>query len=56
MKRKIPRCGLELYARCGHAVNLEEPERFNRSVLEFVTAVDAGHWEPRDPRATGAVM
>lgn len=56
MKRHIPRCGLELFPRCGHAVNLEEPERFNRSVLDFITAVDAGHWEPRDPRSRGSAM
>ncbi len=53
MKRNIPRAGLEIYPRSGHAVNLEEPERFNRSVLDFVTAVDAGRWEPRDPRSRG---
>jgi pimeloyl-ACP methyl ester carboxylesterase len=53
MKRNIPRAGLEVYPRSGHVVNLEEPERFNRSVLDFITAVDAGRWEPRDPRSTG---
>jgi len=51
MKRNIPRAGLEIYPRSGHAVNLEEPERFNRSVLDFITAVDAGRWEARDPRS-----
>jgi len=56
MKQHIPRCGLEMFPRSGHAVNLEEPERFNRSVLDFITAVDAGHWEPRDPRSRGSIM
>jgi pimeloyl-ACP methyl ester carboxylesterase len=56
MKRHIPRCGLEMFPRSGHAVNLEEPERFNRTVLDFITAVDAGHWEPRDPRSRGPLM
>lgn len=51
MKRNIPRAGLEIYPRSGHVVNLEEPERFNRSILDFITAVDAGRWEPRDPRS-----
>ncbi len=51
MKRHIPRAGLEIFPRSGHALNLEEPERFNRSLLDFITAVDAGHWEPRDPRS-----
>ena len=51
MKRQIPRAGLEIFPRSGHAINLEEPEHFNRSVLDFITAVDAGHWEHRDPRS-----
>ena len=53
MKRNIPRAGLEVFPRSGHAVNLEEPERFNRCALDFITAVDAGRWESRDPRSTG---
>lgn len=56
MKRNIPRAGLEVYPRSGHALNLEEPEHFNRSLLDFITAVDAGHWGPRDPRSLGGVM
>ena len=51
MKRNIPRAGLEIFARSGHALNLEEPEHFNRSLLDFITAVDAGRWEARDPRS-----
>ena len=51
MKRNIPRAGLEIFPRSGHALNLEEPEHFNRSLLDFVTAVDSGRWEPRDPRS-----
>ena len=56
MKRHIPRAGLEVYPRCGHPLNLEEPERFNRSLLDFITAVDAGRWEPRDPRSLAGLM
>jgi pimeloyl-ACP methyl ester carboxylesterase len=55
MKRSIPRAGLEIYPRSGHAVNLEDPERFNRSVLDFITAVDGGRWEARDPRSVVAL-
>jgi len=33
----------------GHAINLEEPELFNRALLDFLTAVDAGRWPRRDP-------
>ncbi len=51
MKRNIPRAGLEVFPRSGHTLNLEEPDHFNRSLLDFITAVDAGRWEPRDPRS-----
>ncbi len=51
MKRHIPRAGLEIFPRSGHPLNLEEPEHFNRSLLDFITAVDAGRWEARDPRS-----
>jgi pimeloyl-ACP methyl ester carboxylesterase len=56
MKRNIPRAGLEIFPRSGHAVNLEEPERFNYSLLSFITAVDAGRWDPRDPRSLTGLM
>ncbi len=51
MKRHIPRAGLEVFPRSGHTLNLEEPEHFNRSLLDFITAVDGDRWEPRDPRS-----
>ncbi|MCH8939734.1 MAG: alpha/beta hydrolase [Chloroflexi bacterium] len=47
MKRNIPRSGLVVVPQTGHAVNLEEPEIFNRSVSDFLSAVDAGKWETR---------
>jgi hypothetical protein len=34
----------------GHAVNVEEPDLFNRLTEEFLTLVDSGRWRPRDPR------
>ena len=49
MKRKIPTAGLVVLPKTGHAVNLEEPDAFNRAVLDFVTAVDAGRWRRRRP-------
>jgi pimeloyl-ACP methyl ester carboxylesterase len=49
MKRRIPRSGLVVLPKSGHAVNLEEPEAFNRAVLDFLTAVDAGRWPRRRP-------
>jgi pimeloyl-ACP methyl ester carboxylesterase len=56
MKKNIPRAGLEVFPRSGHTLNLEDPEHFNRSLLEFITAVDAGHWEARDPRSLSPVV
>ncbi len=35
----------------GHTVNTEEPELFNRNLLDFLTLVDSGRWTPRDPRS-----
>jgi pimeloyl-ACP methyl ester carboxylesterase len=51
LKRNIPSAGLVLLPKTGHIVNLEEPEAFNRVLLEFLHAVEAGRWSPRDPRA-----
>ncbi|MFC1930782.1 alpha/beta fold hydrolase [Chloroflexota bacterium] len=42
MKRNIPDAGLLVFPRCGHAINQEEPAAFNRAVLDFLTAVEAG--------------
>lgn len=44
MKRNIPRSGLAVLPQSGHAINLEEPDLFNRTVLDFLTAVEAGRW------------
>ena len=49
MKRKIPSSGLVVLPKTGHAVNLEEPDAFNRAVLDFLAAVDAGAWRRRRP-------
>jgi len=49
MKRKIPTSGLVVLPKTGHAVNLEEPDAFNRAVLDFLSAVDAGRWRRRRP-------
>lgn len=48
MKRRIPRSGLMVFPQTGHTINLEEPELFNRVVLDFLTAVEAGKWLERD--------
>jgi pimeloyl-ACP methyl ester carboxylesterase len=47
MKRHIPSAGLLVLPQSGHAVNLEEPARFNAAVLEFFQLVEAGQWARR---------
>ena len=42
MKRNIPRSGLIVFPHSGHALNLEEPDLFNRTVLDFLTTIDSG--------------
>jgi pimeloyl-ACP methyl ester carboxylesterase len=51
LKRKIPNAGLAVLAKTGHTLNLEEPAAFNRLLTEFFDQVEAGRWEPRDPRS-----
>jgi pimeloyl-ACP methyl ester carboxylesterase len=51
MKRTIRTAGLAVLPRSGHAINLEEPALFNQFVDEFFHQVEAGRWQPRDPRA-----
>ncbi|HEY7549943.1 MAG TPA: alpha/beta hydrolase [Hyphomicrobiaceae bacterium] len=52
MKRLMPAARLGLLPGAGHAINLEEPELFNRLVEQFIAEVERGSWRPRDPRAT----
>jgi pimeloyl-ACP methyl ester carboxylesterase len=57
MKRKIRTAGLVMIPKSGHTINLEEPEAFNRAVLDFLTAVDAGRWGARNPASqTGSAI
>lgn len=51
MKQTIPSAGLAVIPNCGHAINLEAPQEFNRIVGDFLAQVDAGRWPLRDPRA-----
>jgi hypothetical protein len=50
LKRTTSTAGLWIVPRTGHAVNLEEPDAFNRNVQEFFGIVERGKWTPRDPR------
>ncbi len=47
MKRCISRSGLATFPQSGHAINLEEPALFNRTALDFLTAVEANRWPRR---------
>lgn len=51
LKRSIKASGLLVLPKTGHALNLEEPDMVNRALAEFLSQVEAGRWEPRDPRA-----
>jgi pimeloyl-ACP methyl ester carboxylesterase len=51
VKRVCPSAWLTVFPATGHAVNLEEPDLFNRITGDFLTHVDSGRWRPRDPRS-----
>jgi pimeloyl-ACP methyl ester carboxylesterase len=51
IKRVCPSASLTVVPNTGHAVNLEEPDLFNRLTAEFLAQVDSGRWRPRDPRS-----
>ena len=54
MKREIPSAALAVMPNCGHTINLEDPDLFNRIVGDFIVQVDSGRWPKRDPRAMSA--
>ena len=57
LKRKIRTSGLVVIPKAGHTINLEEPDAFNRAVLDFLTAVESGRWHPRNPASqTGSAI
>jgi len=58
MKRKLPRSGLLVVPKAGHAINIEEPDAFNRALLDFLTMVDAGRWPRRraDSQTGSAIL
>ncbi len=49
MKRTIPAAALVVMPKCGHTINLEAPDEFNRHLQDFFIQVDAGRWRPRNP-------
>jgi pimeloyl-ACP methyl ester carboxylesterase len=54
LKRNIQSAALAVMPNCGHAVNLEAPDSFNRIVGDFLALVDSGRWPMRDPRTVSA--
>ena len=54
MKQNIPTAGLSVMPNCGHTINIEDPDQFNRLVGDFLAQVDADRWPSRDPRAMSA--
>ena len=51
LKQTIPSAALAVMPNCGHAINIEEPDAYNRIVGDFLAQVDSGRWPMRDPRA-----
>lgn len=51
MKRNIPTSALAVIPNAGHAINLEDPDEYNRIVGDFLARVESGRWPTRDPRA-----
>jgi len=56
MKRNLPSAALAVMPNCGHTINLEDPDGFNRIVGDFLAQVDSGRWPMRDPRATAGTI
>jgi pimeloyl-ACP methyl ester carboxylesterase len=51
MKQNIPTAALAVMPNCGHTINLEEPDKFNAIVGDFILHSDSGRWPTRDPRS-----
>jgi pimeloyl-ACP methyl ester carboxylesterase len=51
IKRVCPSAWLTVVPGTGHAVNLEEPDFFNRITAEFLAQVESGRFRLRDPRS-----
>ena len=57
MKRLIKSAALVVFPNTGHALNLEEPDLFNRVCDDFFHQVESGNWRGRDPRArVGSIL
>src|ERR1700674_5828629 len=54
MKRKIPSSGLVVMPKAGHASSLEDQDAFNRTVLDFLTALEEERCPLRNPGSLSA--
>jgi pimeloyl-ACP methyl ester carboxylesterase len=54
LKQTIPSAALAVLPNCGHTMNLEAADAFNRVLDAFLADVASGRWPLRDPRAAGA--
>jgi pimeloyl-ACP methyl ester carboxylesterase len=54
MKQAIPSAALCVMPNCGHTINIEDPDEFNRLIGAFVVQVGCARWPMRDPRALSA--
>jgi len=41
---------------CGHTINLEDPDAYNRHLDDFFHAVELGRWPIRDARAMASAI
>lgn len=48
LKNTIPSAALCVLPNCGHTINLEAIDTFNRTVEKFITYVDSGNWPVYD--------
>jgi pimeloyl-ACP methyl ester carboxylesterase len=56
MKKMIPSAGLVVMPNCGHTINLEDPDAYNRHLDDFFHTVELGKWPMRDPRAMASTI
>jgi pimeloyl-ACP methyl ester carboxylesterase len=54
MKQNIKSAALTFMPNCGHTINLEASDEFNRIIGDLLAQVDSGRWSMRDPRAVSA--
>jgi hypothetical protein len=53
LKATIPTAALSVIPNCGHTINLEAAEEFNRVLNDFMAHADSGRWPRREWDAGG---